>query len=48
MELSQPAIPASTPRPFKFLKTSQSQRELRQQTIAAIDALESEVKESFI
>ena len=40
--------PASTPRSFKFLKTPQNRRELRQQTIAAISALESGEKESSI
>ena len=43
-----PAIPASTPRSFKFLKTPQNRRELHQQTIAAIGALESGEKESSI
>ena len=41
-------LPASTPQSFKFLKTPQNRQELRQQTIAAIDALESGEKESSI
>ena len=43
-----PAIPASTPRSFKFLKTPRNRRELRQQTMVAIGALESGDKESSI
>ena len=42
------AIPASTPRSFGFLKTPRYQRELRQQIMAAIGALENGDKESSI
>ena len=42
------AIPASTPRSFKLLKTPRNRGELRQQTMAAIGALESGDKESCI
>ena len=43
-----PAIPTSTPRSFKFLKTPRNRRELRQQIMVAISALESGDKGSSI